>query len=589
MNDARNPSTESTAPQTRAGFAIGGMTCAACAARVESALRHVDGVTSANVNLALERADVLFDAARTGPAALAAAVDDIGYQATPVDDDLAARGIDHAAVARRDGIHVAWSALLAAPLIAQMVSHFAGVPFHLPPWFEFALAIPVQFYFGWRFYAGAFKALRSGSANMDVLVALGTSAAFALSAYRVFTGGGALYFESAAVIVTLVLFGKWLESRAKRGTTAAIRVLMTLRPETARVRRAGEDREVPIADVRLHDIVVVRPGERIPVDGIVIEGESDCDESMLTGESLPVERHRGDRVIGGAINGVGLLIVRAGAVGRDTTLAKIIRVVEAAQSGKAPVQRLVDKISAIFVPMVMGLAALAAVGWWAIGGTPDQIFASAIAVLVIACPCALGLATPAALVAGTGAAARAGILIKDIDALERAHHLTTIVFDKTGTLTIGKPQVTQADFATGDPDTILSIVASAQTASEHPLAQAVIAFARTKNVKFSTVHDFKSITGQGISARVLGHDVLVGNEALMRSRAIALPAQAPPVDGTTRVYAAVGGALAATFIIADEVRPESRSAVAALAAAGLRSILLSGDHPATAARIGGSV
>ncbi|MCA9266970.1 MAG: heavy metal translocating P-type ATPase, partial [Planctomycetales bacterium] len=289
------------------------------------------------------------------------------------------------------------------------------------------------------------------------------------------------------------------------------------------------------------------------------------------------------------INGVGLLIVRAGAVGRDTTLAKIIRVVEAAQSGKAPVQRLVDKISAIFVPMVMGLAALAAVGWWAIGGTPDQIFASAIAVLVIACPCALGLATPAALVAGTGAAARAGILIKDIDALERAHHLTTIVFDKTGTLTIGKPQVTQADFATGDPDTILSIVASAQTASEHPLAQAVIAFARTKNVKFSTVHDFKSITGQGISARVLGHDVLVGNEALMRSRAIALPAQAPPVDGTTRVYAAVGGALAATFIIADEVRPESRSAVAALAAAGLRSILLSGDHPATAARIGGSV
>ncbi|MDO9635393.1 MAG: heavy metal translocating P-type ATPase, partial [Thiobacillus sp.] len=404
----------------------------------EKALAKVPGVFEASVNLATEQATVKLTPS-TSAAALIAAVERAGYGA-----QLPAPSGEAAAAPARvlpDWWPVALAIALSLPLAAPMLGSLFGAHWMLPGWLQWLLATPVQFWLGARFYRAGWKALRAGSGNMDLLVAVGTSAAYGLSVYLLLSHGDPmhLYFEASAVIISLVLLGKWLEARAKRQTTEAIRALQALRPATARVRHDGVDRDLPIEAIRVGDVVVIRPGERVPVDGEIIDGTSQIDESMLTGESLPVDKTLGDTVTGGAINAHGLLLARTTAIGTETTLARIIRLVENAQAAKAPIQRLVDKVSAVFVPVVMVIALATFAGWWAFGGNVETAILNAVAVLVIACPCARGLATPTAIMAGTGVAARHGILIKDAEALELAHKITTVVFDKTGTLTDGTP------------------------------------------------------------------------------------------------------------------------------------------------------
>ncbi|WP_155479058.1 heavy metal translocating P-type ATPase [Rhodoplanes serenus] len=584
---------------------ITGMTCAACAGRVEAALRRVPGVASASVNLALERADVAVTAAEVTPAALAAAVERTGFGAQPRATSAAERRRDEEAreqerlfAERQQLRHLVVAAALTLPLVLPMVAAPFGAHWHFDPWFELALATPVQLVVGARFYKAAFAALRAGSGNMDLLVALGTTAAYLFSLAMVLTRGeaatGHLYFEGAAAVITLVVFGKWLEARAKRGTTAAIRALMTLRPERARVLRDGGEVEIGIDAVRAGDRVVVRPGERIPVDGTVTEGESEADESLVTGESVPVVKRPGDKVTAGALNGVGRLIVAAVAVGEDTTLARIIRLVENAQAGKAPVQRLVDRVSAVFVPAVVLIALVAFAGWLVAGQGLESALVAAVSVLVIACPCALGLATPAALVAGTGAAARAGILVKDIEALERAAAVDTVVFDKTGTLTEGRPALTEAvplDPAL-DRDTLLRLAAAVQTGSEHPLAAAVLA--AVPQVALAPVADFRALVGRGVVGTVEGRRVAIGNRDLMAELGIDLAAASPVLDGIeaearTAVVVAADGRAIGVLGIADPLRPESAAAVALLAARGVRAEMLTGDAEAVAAKVAGAL
>ena len=431
-------------------FAVGGMTCAACAARVEKILGRIPGVLEASVNLVAERASINVIRRQVQTEDIATALQRAGYSADfdPPEPDAQVQ-LDEAKAVNERRI-VILSAALTTPLVLGMFFQVLGYEnLHVMPAFEVLIATPIQFVIGARFYRGAFNALRGGSANMDVLVVLGTTAAYGFSWYLLQTLGeeadGQLYFEASAVIITLVLLGKYLENRAKRGTTRAIRALMELRPPTARVeRRDGTIVETGIARVDSGDTVVVRPGERIPVDGEVVDGASDVDESLVTGESVPVAKTPGDSVTGGAINGAGLLKVRATTVGEDSTLARIVRLVENAQAGKAGVQRLVDRISAVFVPAVIGIGVVTFLAWIAVSGDTEQALIAAVSVLVIACPCALGLATPTAIMTGTGAAARAGILIKDVEALEQAHNIDTVIFDKTGTLTEGHPRVAGA-------------------------------------------------------------------------------------------------------------------------------------------------
>ncbi|HEY3047553.1 MAG TPA: heavy metal translocating P-type ATPase, partial [Polaromonas sp.] len=433
----------------KAGYAVGqealrlridGMTCASCVARVEKALRQVPGVLQAEVNLATETAEVEIAGASATLAQLLAAVDKAGYQARAMDDTSGAAA--HAAEKPGAAVWpIALAAALSAPLMLPMLGMLAGQEWRLDGWLQWALATPVQFWLGARFYRAGFKALRAKTGNMDLLVALGTSAAYGLSVYQLLVHGdhgmAHLYFEASAVVITLVLLGKWLEARAKRQTTAAIQALNALRPETARRRRDGEDQEVAVSQLRVGDLVVVRPGERIAVDGEIIEGATQVDESLITGESLPVNKQVGDRVTGGAVNAEGLIVVRTTAVGAESTLARIVRMVESAQAQKAPIQRLVDQVSAVFVPVVIGVAFITLLGWGLLTGNWEVAILNAVAVLVIACPCALGLATPTAIMAGTGVAARHGILIKDAEALEVAHKVQVVAFDKTGTLTQG--------------------------------------------------------------------------------------------------------------------------------------------------------
>ncbi|MDA8050946.1 MAG: heavy metal translocating P-type ATPase [Rhodospirillales bacterium] len=458
-------------PHDRRELAIGGMTCATCVGRVEKALRRVPGVLQAEVNLATERAVV--EGIGLRPTALIGAVQDAGYDAGLLTGDAERERNLEAAEARRvrrDLIRVAAAAALTAPLLLPMV----GIG--LPGWLALAFASPVQLVIGARFYAAAWRALRAGTGNMDLLVALGTSAAYFYSLWLVARGaGGHTYFEAAAVVITLVLFGRWLEARARRSTGSAIRALMSLRPEKARVEREGAEIEVPVAAVSVGDVVVVRPGERLPTDGLVLTGASQVDESLLTGESLPVEKQPGDGVVGGSINGSGLLRVETTAVGERAMLARIIALVQGAQAKKAPVQRLVDRVAAVFVPIVLACALIAFLSWYLLAGSFVGGLIAAVAVLVIACPCSLGLATPTALMVGAGAAARAGILIRDAEALERAHRLDTVVLDKTGTVTEGRPEVTEIVPHGVAEAELLVLAAAAQTGSEHPLARAVLA------------------------------------------------------------------------------------------------------------------
>jgi Cu+-exporting ATPase len=564
---------------------ITGMTCASCSARVEKALAKVPGVLDASVNLATEQAAVKVTQG-TSAAALIAAVERAGYgaQLPP-----AAAGAAPAPARRLpDWWPVALAMGLSLPLIVPMLGKLVGAHWMLPGWLQLVLATPVQFWLGARFYRAGWKALRAGSGNMDLLVAVGTSAAYGLSVYLLLTRADAmhLYFEASAVVISLVLLGKWLEARAKRQTTEAIRALQALRPLTARVRLDGVDRDLPIDAIRVGDLVVIRPGERVPVDGEVVEGMSQVDESLLTGESLPADKQPGDAVTGGAINAHGVLVARTTAVGAESTLARIIRLVENAQAAKAPIQRLVDKVSAVFVPVVMVIALATFIAWWTLGGSAEIAILNAVAVLVIACPCALGLATPTAIMAGTGVAARHGILIKDAEALELAHKISTVVFDKTGTLTDGTPHVAACVAADGsDRNDVLAIAAGLQAGSEHPLARAVLAEVAAASIAPRSARAQQALPGRGISGAVEGEEYWLGNRRLMQDNGVdtaALDAAAAEQEAAGRSVSWLARAgdrrVLGLLAFGDAVKSTAAAGVANLKARGIATVMLTGDN-----------
>ncbi len=579
-------------PEESVEFAIDGMTCASCVGRVERALRGVPGVLAATVNLATERASVTRARGAADSAALLAAVQRAGYTAHPLHAQAPPAAPKHG-----DGWKVLLAAALSLPLTIPMLGDLLGRHWMLDPLLQWLLATPVQFWLGARFYRAGWAALRAGTGNMDLLVALGTSAAYGLSLYLWLRDPEVmahLYFESAAVVITLVLFGKWLEARAKRQTTEAIRALEALRPASARVRRDGTDTEIPLAELQVGDLVVVRAGERLPADGRVEDGRSHVDESLLTGESLPVAKQAGDRVTGGAVNAEGLLLVRTTAVGAESTLARIVRLVESAQAKKAPIQRLVDRVSAVFVPAVLVAALLTLLGWGLATGDWSQGLLNAVAVLVIACPCALGLATPAAIMVGTGAAARHGILIKDAEALELAHAVTTVAFDKTGTLTVGKPRLVAAEPAPGSglsPDALLAQAAALQAGSEHPLAAALRAAA---GGALPAAQELRALPGRGVAGTLDGRALQLGSTRLIEELglapgALAARAQALQAEGRSVSWLAEAGAaprLLGLFAFGDTLKPGAAAALAQLRRLGVRTLMISGDNAGSANAIG---
>ena len=569
-------------PPVETDLAITGMTCASCVARVEKALLRVPGVTTAAVNLATERARVTGAAADT--AALVAAVEAAGFDARPLAAPGAVRAEQADAVARdrRELQHLVVAVLLSLPLVAGMAAAPFGLDLMLPGWAELVLASIVQFWLGARFYVAAFKAIRAGAGNMDLLVALGTTAAWGLSVWLLLTAHPGhrphLYFEASAVLITFVLLGKWLEARAKGQTAAAIRALMNLRPDRARIRRNGAEVEVAVDDIAPGDIVMLRPGDRIPVDGLVAEGEGQVDEAMLTGESRPVLKAPGARVTGGSINLDGLLAVETTAVGAETTLARIVRLVEGAQASKAPIQRMVDRVSAVFVPVVLAIALATLAGWWLATGDVEHAIVTAVSVLVIACPCALGLATPTAIMVGTGAAARRGILIKDAEALEAAHAITAVAFDKTGTLTEGRPRVVEIS---GGQDT-LRLAASLQQGSEHPLAAAVRERAAGEGLAPLTLADFRALPGRGVEGRVGNRLLILGTRRLLGERGLNIGAlddraQAAEALGHTVSWLADRHDVLGFIAFGDHPRPEAQAAVAGLRAQGIEAVMVTGD------------
>jgi len=578
---------------------IEGMTCASCVARVEKALKKVPGVGDAVVNLATETATVSL-AAGGSPDALVAAVRKAGYET-----HLAPAGSDALppAVPARDRSWwpVAIAAALSFPLVLPMLAEPFGAEWALPGWAQLALATPVQFVLGARFYRAGWKALLARTGNMDLLVALGTSAAYGLSVYvlsRQWSHGGVhLYFEASAVVITLVLLGKWLEGRAKRQTTEAIRALQALRPDRARVRRNGAEVDVPVDAIAAGDLVVVRPAERIAADGEVVEGATHADESLITGESLPVARGIGDRVTGGSVNGEGLIVVRATAVGAQSVLARIIELVESAQAAKAPIQRLVDKVSAVFVPVVLGIAALTFLAWGFATGQWEPALLNAVAVLVIACPCALGLATPAAVMAGTGVAAKHGVLIKDAEALETAHAVTAVAFDKTGTLTLGRPSLVVLEAADGGRDAALTLAAAVQSGSEHPLAKAVLAAAKAASLAIPAAEGAKAVPGRGVEARIGSRRLAVGSSRWMQEAGVDLRRYDERRAGLERkgltiawlAELAPAPGVIALLGIGDELKPEAAAAVAELARRGIEPVMLTGDSRIVAEEIAARV
>ncbi len=597
------------------GFQIEGMTCASCVGRVEKAILAVPGVLGASVNLATEQATV--QALSTVAAdAILAAIRRAGYEAQALlpGSDTHGHAADGGKPKRNGPTQPAWwpvaaSAAFTLPLVLPMVLAVFGSGAMLNGWLQLALAAPVQFGFGWRFYRAGWYALRAGAGNMDLLVALGTSAAFGLSVYLLSAhaehGMPHLYFEASASVITLVLLGKWLEARAKRQTTDAIRALNALRPSTARVLHGGVEQELPVESVVVGDVVHVRPGERLPVDGVVLAGTSHVDESLITGESLPVTKGEGSRVTGGSINAEGALELRTVAVGTETTLARIIRMVESAQAGKAPIQRMVDRVSAVFVPVVLCLAALTLIGWGLFAGNWTQAVVNAVAVLVIACPCALGLATPTAIMVGTGTAARHGILIKDAQALERAHSVSTVVFDKTGTLTLGKPVLTAVHAGQGHTRaSVLRTAAALQQGSEHPLARAVLDTARAEGLGLVPAVDVQALAGRGIQGQVGGRNFILGNRRCLGSQV--LPIGAQDTRGTQEELTDLADRLEAegrtvswllrgsldcieevlgVLAFGDTVKPAAAESVASLQRAGIHVVMLSGDNAGSAGAV----
>ena len=578
-------------PQQSLELSIDGMTCASCVGRVERALAKVPGVKSVSVNLANERAHLEL-LGQIDPQTLIAAVTKAGYSASvwevehPQTDDQQQR-------LHRERWALIMAIVLATPLVLPMLLQPFGVHWMLPAWVQFALATPVQFIFGARFYVAAWKAVRAGAGNMDLLVALGTSAGYGLSLYEWATAAGRmphLYFEASAVVIALVLLGKYLESRAKRQTASAIRALEALRPERAIQVIDGREQDVAISALRLNDLVMVKPGERFPVDGEVVEGQSHADEALISGESLPVPKQPGDKVTGGAINGEGRLLVRTLALGAETVLARIIRLVEDAQAAKAPIQKLVDKVSQVFVPTVLLIALATLIGWWLYGAPMETALINAVAVLVIACPCALGLATPTAIMAGTGVAARHGILIKDAEALERAHEVSAVVFDKTGTLTSGTPRIAHLSAINHDEAALLQMAGALQRGSEHPLAKAVLDACAERGLTVADVSDSQSLTGRGIAGTLDGRRLALGNRRLLEESGLSTgewadSAAAWETEGRTLSWLIEQSPelrVLGLFAFGDTLKPGALQAVQQLNARHISSHLLTGDNRGSA-------
>ncbi len=584
---------------------VRGMHCAACVGRVEGALRGVPGVAEAHVNLATERATVVFDPERAPLPALQAAVEAAGYELVEPPPPGAAAGDREREAREREQRQqrrkFIVGAILSVPVLLGGMAHlFPWVPAWLAdPWLLLALTTPVQLWVGWDFHVGLLRDLRYRTASMASLVSIGTSAAYLFSLAvtlwpQLFPEHGRMtYYETSAVVITLVVLGRWLEARARGRTSEAIRRLMSLAPRTARVLRDGREVDVPSEAVEVGDLVRLRPGERVPVDGIVVEGASTVDESMLTGESLPVDKRPESRVAAGTVNRTGTLLFRATRVGSETTLARIIRLVEEAQGSRAPIQRLADRVAAVFVPIVLVIAALTFAGWLTLGPDPRLVMAlsASVAVLVIACPCAMGLATPTAIMVGTGKGAEHGVLIKSAAALELLHRVDTVVFDKTGTLTVGRPEVTDVVTAAGvSEDEALALAAAAEQGSEHPLGEAIVRRAKERGLALPPVGEFSATPGQGIEALAPDGRVLLGNRAMMDGRGIEVGALAPAAaaleaEGKTVMYLAFAGRLLALIACADRLKPEAAGVVRRLQALGLEVVMLTGDTRATAEAI----
>lgn len=580
-------------PVERTEMSITGMTCAACSARVEKKLNKLPGVQEATVNLATGRAAVQYIPGLTEPAELRKTVENLGFGAHWVEES----GDDQEGQDRRKEIRLqiarfTLAAILSLPLGWMMVAMvFGWHQYMLNPWLQLALATPVQFVAGWQFYRGAYHALKTGGANMDVLVALGTSVAYFYSLTAVVQGWHELYFESAAIVITLILLGKLLEAVAKGKTSEAIKKLIGLQPKTARVLREGVEVDIPVQEVLVGDLILVRPGEKIPVDGKIVDGFSAVDESMLTGESIPVEKGPGSDVVGASVNKQGSFIFQATKIGKDTALAQIIRMVETAQGSKAPIQRLADKVSGIFVPVVVGIAVLTFLGWLLSGASVTEALIHMTTVLVIACPCALGLATPTAIMVGTGVGAEKGILIKGGEYLERAGGVNTIVLDKTGTLTKGEPALTNlVVIAPFNETDVLQAVASGEKKSEHPLGQAIIQEATGRGLELQEVKDFKALPGKGIRFEVGKSVWHVGNEALAHSLNIDLGQVLVTKndweeEGKTAMLAMVDNRLAGVIAVADIVKEHAREAIEELKEMGMEVYMLTGDQERTAQAI----
>ncbi len=584
----------------KAELKLVGMSCAACAARIEKKLNTLEGVYGAGVNLALERANFEYDPAQISLKEIEKAIEELGFQAFSVDE----QAVDREKEARENEIayqkrRLIVAAIFSSPLLLAMIFEWVGIKLPISMdamhWGSFLLALPVQFYAGLQFYKGAYKALKNGSANMDVLVALGTSSAFIYSIVLLLQREMHSYFEVSAVLITLVILGKNLEARAKGRTSEAIKKLMGLQAKTARVIRGGNEKDIPIEEVVEGDLVVVRPGEKIPVDGVVQTGRSAVDESMLTGESIPVEKKEGDPVIGATINKNGSLQFKATKVGKDTALAQIIKMVEEAQGSKAPIQRVADQVSAYFVPAVVTLAVITGVVWYFVSHDFSRALVGFVSVLVIACPCALGLATPTAIMVGTGKGAEKGILIKGGEHLEKAHKITAVVLDKTGTITKGEPEVTDIVTVNGfNQQAVLALAGAAEKNSEHPLAEAIVKAAREKNDTLELSSEFEAIPGHGIRVKVGERLVLLGNAKLMKETGVSVGDMGDRIDtlesqGKTVMSMAVDGTLAGMIAVADTVKEHSAQAIRELRDMGIEVYMITGDNKRTAQAIAAQV
>lgn len=582
--------------EEKAEYDIFGMTCAACSARIEKVLNRQPGIKQATVNLTNETATIEYTPSLINDQKIRDVIQNLGYEAKERMDQAEKQSHKDKQLQSMK-VKLIISAILSIPLLLTMLDHLLGITVPailMNPWFQFLLTTPIQFVIGWQFYVGAYKNLRTKSANMDVLVALGTSAAYFYSLYEAMKTIGNptyephLYFETSAILITLILFGKYLEVNAKSKTTMAISKLLNLQAKEARVIRDGKEMMIPIEEVVVHDRLIVKPGEKIPVDGIVVKGRTSVDESMLTGESIPIEKDIGHEVIGATINQNGTIEMEATKVGEDTALASIVQAVEDAQGSKAPIQRMADVISSYFVPIVVGIAVLAFIVWIAFvtPGELEPALVAAIAVLVIACPCALGLATPTSIMVGTGKAAESGILFKGGEHLERTQEIDTIIFDKTGTITEGKPVVT--DF-TGD-ETVLQLVASAEKSSEHPLAEAIVNYANEQQIELLEVDHFTAIPGHGIEAKIAGQRILVGTRKLMNDHQVKIADAEQALtelerEGKTAMLIAIDGQYHGMIAVADIVKETARAAIRQLQESGIKVMMLTGDNRRTAEAI----